>query len=221
MTTSFRHALRVLALTLFFALPLMADSVAFTDLGPGGDHFVSGFPISGPSQSLANPFTASVGGPLSQIDLGLTNFLGTNSAIISVYTNVNNTLGTQLFSATITGLPPFVNVTSTVLATLYPSSGTLVKGDNYFLVVAPGGTDSEDFWGQNSTGATGNVLLGEGGRYFSIGNNYPLSAFDVRVASATVPEPSSCLMLEAELLFLIGASAELRKLFAPRHRSPN
>ncbi len=75
MTSVFRRVFYVITFTLFFALSVMADSVAFTDLDDGGDHFVGGFPISGPSQSLGNAFTACVGGDLPQIDLGLTNFL--------------------------------------------------------------------------------------------------------------------------------------------------
>jgi hypothetical protein len=199
------RALCAIAFTAVVAMPVFGDSIAYTDLGPGGSHLVAGFPIAGPSQSLADPFTASIGGTLSQIDLGLHNFLGTNSAVISIYTDTNNNLGTLLFSATITNLPPFVGITSNALASLYPTSGVLVKGNNYFLVVAPGAADTEDFWGTNNTGASGIVLLGEGGSYFSIGNNL-LNPFDVRVNAAAVAEPSFWLMLGAESFCLGGAA---------------
>ncbi len=61
-----------------FALPALADEIAYSDLGPGGSFqgYLPATAIDGAStgygyQAIADPFTASVGGPLTQVDLGL------------------------------------------------------------------------------------------------------------------------------------------------------
>ncbi|MGH9511948.1 MAG: choice-of-anchor R domain-containing protein [Terriglobales bacterium] len=216
MTSSSSRILFALALTICLTLPAMADSTAFTDLGPGGSYLCcSTFEIGGGPdayEAVANEFTASVGGTLSQVDVGLTNQSGTNSAVVSLYSDVGGTLGSLLFSGTVMNQPQS-GTTPTVLATLFPSSGSLVAGDNYFLVVAPGASDTLDGWNFNSTSASGTVLLGIGSGFGS-GFTAALNAFDVKVNTATVPEPSAWLMLGAELICLLAIAAARRKLFA-------
>ncbi|MGH9512833.1 MAG: choice-of-anchor R domain-containing protein [Terriglobales bacterium] len=206
--------LSLFALTAVLAIPSLADSTAFTDLGAGGSYdTMDGFAICGLSsgcghyQSTADGFTAEVGGVLSQINVALGYVLGTNSAVVSVYTDVSGGLGSLLFSGTVAG------TTSTGLATLTPSSGSLVAGHDYFLVITPGAADTFDGWAYNNQNAVGPVLI-DNGLGFSNEGSETLEAFDVKVNAATVPEPSSWLMLGAELLLLLGVSAAHRKLFA-------
>jgi hypothetical protein len=140
----------------------------------------------------------------------LTNFSGTNGAVVSLYTDAGGNLGTLLFSGTVSNQPPFTS-TATTLATLAATSGALVAGDSYFLVVAPGAADTTDIWNLNSTGAQGTILEDQGSGFASLGT-FPLAAFDVRVNAATVPEPSTWLMLGAELLCLLAAAGWKRSV---------
>jgi hypothetical protein len=179
------------------ALPALADTTAFTDLGPGGSYDLHEWNVSGISsgfslgyQSVADQFTASVGGTLSQIDVGLGYVYGTNSAGISVYTDAGGKLGSLLFSGSVFSQPNFGS-TSTILATLNPSSGMLVAGNSYFLEIVPGGSDTYDGWNFNSIGAMGTMLFDKGSGYVSFSGR-TLGAFDVKVGAASpVPEAST------------------------------
>ncbi len=211
MTASIRDILCIIALLGCFSLAARADSVAFTDLGSGGSYnpFIS-TNITGPAnnegvldQSIADLFNASVGGALSQIDVGLYWRSGTNSAVISIYTDLSNNLGALVFRGTVSNLPVFSSTTTT-LATLQPAYGSLIAGTNYFLVVDPGAADTADGWFWNNTSALGTTLVSHGSDF---GLSLPiLDAFDVRVNTTHVPEPSTWLMIGAELVCLLGAA---------------
>jgi hypothetical protein len=208
-----RRLLLAIVLVGCFCLPALADSVAYTDLGPGGSYDqVPGWRISGASNnqgysylSLAALFAASSGGTLSQIDLGLGNLSGTNSAMISIYSDVSNNLGLLLFSGKVSNQPNFGSATTT-LSTLTAGSGVLVAGGNYFLVVVPGGADTNDAWNWNNIGVQGTTLADSGSGFGPPNPGFTLPAFDVRVNAADVPEPSTWLMIGAELLCLLGVA---------------
>lgn len=220
MNNLIRRAACVVAFTACFALPALADSVTFTDLGSGGSYNgtssaysvlgVNNTALPGAYQSVADPFTASISGTLSQIDLGLGHVSGTNSAVVSIYTDVSNNLGTLVFSGTVFNQPAF-DSSSTILATLSATAGILVAGDDYYLVVAPGAADTADAWNFNNTGATGTILF-DNGSGFNDSQPDTLQAFDVRVNATTVPEPSSWLTLGAELLCLLAVASWKRSL---------
>jgi hypothetical protein len=194
-----------------FALPALADDIAYSDLGPGGSFqgYLPAVAIIGAStgygyQAIADPFSASVGGPLTQVDIGLGGDAPTyaSTAVISIYTDVNNNLGTLVFSGEVLSAPTPPTATLTTLSAI---SGQLVAGDPYFLVVAPGADNTYDGWFNNSTGVLGTILADQGSGFsgpFNTGD--PIQAFDVRVQSAApVPEPSTWAMLGAELFCLL------------------
>jgi hypothetical protein len=191
-----------------FALPALADNIAFSSLGPGGSFqgYLPAVAIIGAStgygyQAIADPFTASVGGPLTQVDIGLGGDAPyyASTAVISIYTDVNDNLGTLVFSGEIFSAP---TPPTTTLTTLSASSGELVAGDSYFFVVAPGADNTFDAWFNNNIGVQGTILADEGSGFVPVGN--PFDAFDVRVQSTSpVPEPSTWAMLGAELFCLL------------------
>ncbi len=192
--------------TAVFVTPLLADTVAFSDVESGP--LSGGFAILGvnnptfPStyQSVADPFTAAASGTLSQIDLGLFSASGsTNPVDVSVYTDVNNALGALVFSTSISKEPLYG---SNALTTIVAGSGNLTAGDNYFLLLSAGTPDTVAGWADNNVGARGPLLIGSFGGYTWL-SNQKLSAFDVKVNAATVPEPSSWLMVGAEALCLV------------------
>jgi hypothetical protein len=221
MNSSLCRVLCAIALISCFALPAVADSVAYTNLGPGGSYngtsaayAILGINNSGAPadayQRVADLFTTSIGGTLSKIDLGLGYVGGTNSAVVSIYTDVSNSLGTLVFSGQVSNQPILFS-TSTILATLSPGSGALVSGASYFLVVAPGAADTSDGWNYNSIGALGTFLV-DNGAGFNPGASSTLQAFDIRVNAAAVPEPSTWLMLGAELFCLVVFAAIWKRL---------
>ncbi len=179
-----------------------ADSVAFTDLGSGPlyDQYVGmgieGKNVSpfGPYQAIALGFTASLGGSLSQIDLGLSNMLGPNTAEVRLYKNLNGGLGSLLFSQAVSNQPSF-GLTGSTLVSLQPTSGNLFAGSNYFLVVAPGSANTLDVWNLSNTVSGGTVLADFGNGFAPTTKLLGFGAFDVKVRATPVPEPSVWFML--------------------------
>lgn len=105
------------------------------------DNSDCGAPNLRPAAKFTSAFSASV----SEIDLALYHNSGTNSATITLYTDVGNAPGLQLFSQTVTGLPTGGN--NRPLTKITGISGVeLDAGASYFLRVAGGAPDSVDVW---------------------------------------------------------------------------
>ncbi len=220
-----------IAMAFCMGVSAMADTTSFSDLGSGDTYSCcsGGYAVSGTSSAFLNGeyvstaagFTASVSGTLSQIDLGLGYISGTNAAIVSIYTDTGSGLGSLIFSGTVSGQPTYKS-TGTVLTTLLPTSGALIAGDNYFMVVSPGAGDTYDGWNFNDIGLSGELFYDKGVGYRDNGIQ-PVAAFDVKVnnsaefinsESTAVPEPSSWLMLGAEIICLMGVVSWRRFAFA-------
>jgi hypothetical protein len=174
-----------------FTNPANASSVIFANIATGVPYDNDGTTVAGFSGFLppAAPFSPSVSGDVSQIDVALSFVWGpTNEATLSLWTNSGGNLGAQLGSWSLSNLPTFP-LYLPQFETISGITGVhLDTGSNYFLQVATGPNDILN-WIDNNTGDTG-VLDGI--------PNYTLPAFDILdgngVASA-VPEPSTWAMM--------------------------
>ncbi len=181
---------------------LSPSSPTYNGTDAVGSYLVSGATATvGLAVTSAMAFTPSGTYDLSQIDLALGwHSSGTNSVVITLNSDSGNAPGTVLETWSQSSLPTFLS-TSDVLQTLLPiSTITLTSGDQYWIEVSPGASDTWAAWNGNNTGAKGTAW--QNGTTFS---NDTLGAFDVQGTApvTAVPEPSTWLLLAAGLLALL------------------
>lgn len=161
-----------------------SSSVIFSNLGPGGTYYAGdGWCVEpnaggcGPYQAVAMPFTPSAGNQVTQIDLGLTHYSGTNDAVIKLQQDNGGVPGTVLGSWPVAGQPPFGSCCG--LTTIHVSPTIPVgAGRTYWVVAYPGvGTAPTDVWNWSSYLYGTTFAIDQGGGWFDV-YDYA-SAFDV------------------------------------------
>lgn len=189
-----------------------AATVLFSDLGPGQSYnccsgYLVGTLPNGLVATPANSFVAAAGGAVSEIDIALQQEVGSDSAVVSLWTDGGNALGAELGAWSVSGFPLIGTTGAGDLSTITGISGiSLTAGDTYYLqvmYVAPG----LGGWPFNSQGVTGTVL--EGG---APPVTFPTGAFEVLATG--VPEPATWAMMILGL-GLIGIAARRRRDRAP------
>lgn len=181
-------------------LGLTAGTVVYTDFGPGQTYnTTTGHGTSDVVPAIAEGFTPSSNGLLSQVDVALAYFNPTapsNDLLIKLETDSSGIpSGTILDSwslshNTITGTA----VVYTFNSTLNPA---LSSSSVYWLVIQDNEVNGY-VWLLNSQGVT-NEDYNNGSWNIGSGGNYPANAFDVQTGSS-VPEPNYFPLLGAALL---------------------
>jgi len=182
--------------------PSSGNFTVFSDYGPGMTFSLSNsrnLCVSGPTTSncgplnvrwVASPFTPSDTFTLTQVDLALLYFTGTNGAIVELVNSVDGLPGTTVIESwTVNNLSSFF--VSPGNLTLGSSSGvTLQGGTQYWLIAMPLADDTLDVWQFEPTGLLtgtvacagppnpgGNGCVSESGTTWQVSNG--LGAFDV------------------------------------------
>jgi PEP-CTERM motif len=159
---------------------------------------------------IATPFTSSGNYSVDQIDVGLTNNEGTNSAVVGLWTDVGGIPTVELGSWNVSNQPAFGS-TGSVLTSITGISGiNLVSGGHYFITIFPGASDTWDVWNGNLLGIAGADFSTNGGASWTQQANLDRPAFDILGTAAAVPEPAT-LTLFGFALFGLGTIPRRRK----------
>jgi hypothetical protein len=187
-----------------------ASSIVYSDLPAASPYYATGgYSVDGPTSwsaptqgyySIAMAFTPTGSYLLSQIDLALTDDgQGTNSYVITLNSDSGGLPGTVLMTWDLSGLP-------LLCCTLQIETPTaplpLDDGIQYWIVAAPGSSDTSGSWQDNNVGAIGPVAQTRNGGGWMWGSDGIAGAFDV--LGSPVPEPTSGSLLAGALSILIG-----------------
>jgi len=207
------------ALLLGHAREVKADSIIYSNLGPGETHdqhdyysvsgggqdFVNGF-----GAALAESFTPTSNFVFSSMELALGLVPGglpiTNAFTVKLMSDDAGHPGSTLEAFSITGLP------------VYPSSGIeqftstihtpLSEGTTYWVAAFPVAGDSYGGWYLNATGAAGISKIGNDGVTWTAYTD-PSAAFEVD--GQAVPEPATLTLVGIGTLGLLGYARRRRK----------
>ena len=156
----------------------------------------------GPYFAQGFSFTPSASESLSQVDIALQIFGGTDSVVVTLNADSSGLPGAVLETWNVSGLP--APATCCTLQSLAPGVPIILSsGTIYWLVATPGAADTFAGWNVNNTGSTGPraVQSSSGGAFTLFGANDARGAFDV-IGAAAVPEPGSMALATAGLALL-------------------
>jgi len=215
-------ALLVAALLCLLPPAVRADSVIFSDLGSSPSVYSDGgYSVSGSASAAGGfvepAFSFTVGASsydLTQIDLALTNYSGTNGSVTVELVNDSGGLpgSTVLGSWTFSSLPANGS-TNTTLQTESGITGITLSADTTYwleVFVTNGTSNTYDLWNYNNQGVTGTDAENTGTGFLS-GGTATVGAFDVLGTAIAAPEPSSLLLLGSGLAALSLLAALTRR----------
>jgi hypothetical protein len=209
---SLRHGLIWLGAVLSLGANAHAG-VIYSNLDGSGDYTAgAGQTIQGTSlgyDAAAAAFTPASTVALGEIAIPLT-FFGsgsdTDSAVISLASDSSGLPGADIESWNVSGLPLFGSSNSVLLTVAPTSTVNLTGGVQYWVVVTPGATNTEDAWNLSDTSGTQTTAREFGSGGWGI-NGTPVA---LEVLSASAPEPSTFALLGTTLCCL-GAVARFRR----------
>jgi len=187
------------------AHPAQATVIA-SDFDPTNVTYYGGWGIFGTDNSLfpgafssqGMAFTPSSNTLLTQIDVAVFWESGTNSVILTLDSDNSGIPGTVIDSWTLNNLPSFgFCCTAETVTALSPIS--LTAGDRYWLVIAPGASDTHADWTNTNTLGLSADQETEDGPF--IPGTGPLSAFEV--VGVETPEPGLTLLVAAALALIV------------------
>jgi hypothetical protein len=161
----------------------------------------TGWTVSGATSDVATvfstgmAFTPSGTFTLTQIDVALNFFSGTNSGTLTLNSDSGGAPGGVLETWSLSSLPAF-GACCTVETVTPVGSIVLNSGTQYWIVASATASDTHDAWMFNTTGALG--FKWQTGAGTASGST--LGAFDV--LGDPVPEPSSVLLTAGGLAWL-------------------
>jgi hypothetical protein len=220
-----KDILKIVFITAFAVLAQIAPShaeVAFTTLATSGTYSsegdpVSGSPEGGPGLSWADPFSPTITGNLSSIDLGVSYSgfgPGQQNASFIVSLDADNPNGGPLTTDVLASgdLVAPENDGSNSLLTTFSYSGptlTLFPGTTYWVVLSATAVE-QVAWNKSTTTTSSDIYFSAGGDFESYDNmEEPMSAFQVDVTPT--PEPSTGAMLAmAGIAFIVIAGNKNR-----------
>jgi hypothetical protein len=154
------------------------------------------------TEEMGFQFTAVIGGPVSQVDVGLST-VASGNVTVSLWTDGDGVPGTQLGSWNVASPAQIYGSGGLALTTISDLAGpSLTAGQTYFLAISvSGGTDIVWNW---NTGASGPYAWSSNGgtNWSSLGSGR-LGAFDILGASSGVPEPATFLLLGSGVLCVL------------------
>jgi len=137
----------------------VAATTIYSNFGPGGVYDGPATVVAGATSAayfsvVGQAFTPSGNYQLSQIDLALLFISGTNSTTVSLKADAGGLPGALLATWSVSSLPAIG--TCCIVQTFTPSSTIFLSaGTQYWIVAAPGASDTFVGWVWNSTGDTG------------------------------------------------------------------
>src|SRR5262245_47176061 len=166
------------------AVPQVSNgTVFFSNLGPGGAFSSTGWCVAGASSSCgsryddAMPFIASSSGRVTQIDVGLTHFDGTNAALVKLAADSNGVPGQILASWPAANQGAYGSTCCPTTFTAYPPV-SVVAGRRYWVIAVAGAPDTNDAFMWNYWGTNGAYAFSTDGTTWSLTFG-AIGAFDV------------------------------------------